>query len=876
MQSHEVTRVVQKDLDRLDEEHSFYHYSRINWHRHAIGLESNIGFGVSNEQRHQLLLQMLLVFAKEHPQPGYQQGMHEICSLLLLVLEMDLFEAETNPQNDNNNNNNNNNDEANQNDYEGFWDDDYLLHDTYTLFEAVMEGMVQAYGGISSSSSTTTSKTPIEEMGQAIVNSLRHVECNDMDNNQQLLYYKIKFGAHGMLRPEIYCTRWIRLLFSREVAGGWRTVLRLWDVFFDCTTLSLSTAERNREPDGSSSSSSLLPPRRFTLLRVLEVTAACRIWLQRDLFEKSPTPQDAFVEMNCGPPLADMALLISTLLRSLRRIQTATGVFPTTTTTLVQKPNSPASSPLVRKTKHFTSNLMDGLLFRKPSPQSVTPILQTAFTSDFTSNHAATSATRGTNPNRKFVDLSAPTSHTGNTTTTTSMMLSSLLFASSKSTDNNNNNNIDGLPHKKPTLHRTISVPRSIGSVPVVATASQDPRNKDASDPGLLWPQHAGAVATNHVDGNHHQHRQVRRRSTLDHNAKLFFGSSNNSNDCRTASKGEDHNGGVCKLQGDDLGEDQATVPTEEELSHGSCTNDADGSAAVMSNDGDHDDDDDDDENNNNHNVDMTLMDNVNAADDTDFQRRCHASDSCLDVEFVDRSAFRRGVANRRTSRSYLDDESTTDGCDGEDDDNHLDLLARDNNNSHQQTVAATAPSLILPATAGGRQGVLHRQSSFTSMILQSLLGYGNQEYRRQQSKNNNNNNTFVESQEELESPPETPESVSWMEHHPDLVTSSDSNQFPLDVPQDGMTPTNPSSQVGNVSTDDASDDDDDDSVDTPPRKERLNKRVGKPVRSRSHSPTRVAVMKSLLVSPCAEPEDGLFDSILTFAESNSTDFGVC
>ncbi len=46
--------------------------------------------GVSTHKWAEQLSHMLFVYAREHPELGYQQGMHEILSYVLLALEMDV------------------------------------------------------------------------------------------------------------------------------------------------------------------------------------------------------------------------------------------------------------------------------------------------------------------------------------------------------------------------------------------------------------------------------------------------------------------------------------------------------------------------------------------------------------------------------------------------------------------------------------------------------------------------------------------------------------------------------------------------------------------------------------------------------------------
>jgi hypothetical protein len=82
--------------------------------------------------------------------------------------------------------------------------------------------------------------------------------------------------------PPIYCTRWVRLMFSREVVG-YENVLKLWDVLFSYSNL----------------------------MHALEITSASRILLLRDAL-LVPDSNTLDLLMNV-PPLEDINPLTQTL-----------------------------------------------------------------------------------------------------------------------------------------------------------------------------------------------------------------------------------------------------------------------------------------------------------------------------------------------------------------------------------------------------------------------------------------------------------------------------------------------------------------------------------------------------------------------------------
>jgi hypothetical protein len=111
----------------------------------------------------------------------------------------------------------------------------HIVLDTYSLFTALMDNMAMCYNG------------SLEAMGQSIRGKLCYISAH-----AHALYLRLQD-----LPLELYCARWMRLLFAREVKGGFRCVLQMWDVFLD------------------------LMHQSWTLMEVLEVMAASIIWRER-------------------------------------------------------------------------------------------------------------------------------------------------------------------------------------------------------------------------------------------------------------------------------------------------------------------------------------------------------------------------------------------------------------------------------------------------------------------------------------------------------------------------------------------------------------------------------------------------------------------
>ncbi|EED87430.1 small GTPase, partial [Thalassiosira pseudonana CCMP1335] len=202
------------------------------------------------------LSQILFVYAREHPEIGYRQGMHEILSYVLLVLEMDLLQQATE-------------DEKKRLMTESLSpmgmsrfgsEGKHLLHDAFNIFECIMMALAPAYDAIPVGDETTATlmeaakiergESPMEQMTSSIVSKIRYV-ARDEALFSHVLYMPVP--------PQLYFAKWVRLMFGREMAGGMKDVMRLWDAFFDLawaasaldnqTEVSTSMALMNPDPN---------------------------------------------------------------------------------------------------------------------------------------------------------------------------------------------------------------------------------------------------------------------------------------------------------------------------------------------------------------------------------------------------------------------------------------------------------------------------------------------------------------------------------------------------------------------------------------------------------------------------------------------------
>jgi len=229
--SKEIMDIIDKDLDRLPIAHHIYFHQRKTKQVSSDDKDWNIGNPASlqsRSERSKLLSEILFVYAKEHS-IGYRQGMHEILSFLLMVMEIDLFEVD-NIEND---------------DIRTVLNSSTIVHDAFSMFDAIMTNLCMAFEYREDSSELSHQR---ESMGDATVRIIREWHGDD---------FLADFITSLDVPPELYCTRWVRLMFSREVSSL-DNVFLLWDHFLN----ELSDA--------------------MSLMSVLETTAASMIILIRD------------------------------------------------------------------------------------------------------------------------------------------------------------------------------------------------------------------------------------------------------------------------------------------------------------------------------------------------------------------------------------------------------------------------------------------------------------------------------------------------------------------------------------------------------------------------------------------------------------------
>jgi TBC1 domain family protein 5 len=233
--SKETMDIIKKDLDRLPLNHHIY-FNQLKERQCIDDSFATNDISLNNrEERSLVLSQILFVYAREH-KIGYRQGMHEILSFVMMAIEKDLIMRDILGLIDG----------PFVQDSEHLLNKSFIVHDTYTIFDAIMSSLSLAFGH--SGDESRLSK-PVERTGDATIRIIREFYGDD-----QLADFLMNLDVP----PELYCTRWIRLMFSREVVGL-DEVFNLWDTFFN----QLGSGE-------------------MTLINILETAAASMIILIKD------------------------------------------------------------------------------------------------------------------------------------------------------------------------------------------------------------------------------------------------------------------------------------------------------------------------------------------------------------------------------------------------------------------------------------------------------------------------------------------------------------------------------------------------------------------------------------------------------------------
>jgi TBC1 domain family member 5 len=159
-----------------------------------------------------ILLDILFIYSKLHPDIGYRQGMHELLAPILWVVYCDAIEPDGLASK-----------EGEDILFVDVLDQSYIEHDAFTLFCAVMQTAKSFY-------EIGDSISPIVERSRRIHDEYLGEVDPELANHLQVIE----------ILPQIFLLRWIRLLFGREFSL--KDTLSVWDVLF-AEGLSLSLVD---------------------------------------------------------------------------------------------------------------------------------------------------------------------------------------------------------------------------------------------------------------------------------------------------------------------------------------------------------------------------------------------------------------------------------------------------------------------------------------------------------------------------------------------------------------------------------------------------------------------------------------------------------
>ncbi|ODV89033.1 hypothetical protein CANCADRAFT_3675 [Tortispora caseinolytica NRRL Y-17796] len=146
------------------------------------------------------LLRVMYIYAKQYPDVGYRQGMHEILANTYYVLHQNLRTDSDHSSTLLNT----------------LFAPLYIEHDTYSLFSAIMKHAYRWYLPPSSLSDVP----PIVSISQKIQHQYIHAIDPELDKHLNDL----------SIEPQIWAIKFIRLMFSREFSLDF--TLNLWDYIF--------------------------------------------------------------------------------------------------------------------------------------------------------------------------------------------------------------------------------------------------------------------------------------------------------------------------------------------------------------------------------------------------------------------------------------------------------------------------------------------------------------------------------------------------------------------------------------------------------------------------------------------------------------------
>lgn len=146
---------------------------------------------------------LLVIFAEDHPEIGYKQGMNELLAIVVIVFFTD-YQVHVEPD-----------EEEVDSAFQSLTDRQYLESDCYALFEAIMRILLPVYSPVQDEAeSNDTSGLDYESRPTTLIKRMEHIQHVLLQRTDP----ELAAVMHTLrVEPHMYLVRWIRLLLAREI-----------------------------------------------------------------------------------------------------------------------------------------------------------------------------------------------------------------------------------------------------------------------------------------------------------------------------------------------------------------------------------------------------------------------------------------------------------------------------------------------------------------------------------------------------------------------------------------------------------------------------------------------------------------------------------
>ena len=175
------------------------------------------------------LINVLYIYSKEFPVPGYMQGMNELCGVLIYVLYRKFKLDSGFLENDN---------KINFCYYNLYKDNFFIEDDLYVLFKSLMnKDILEFYRyNLPMYKNSSFSKLSLKEKIMLTKDEIDKSNESEIKKRFYLLFYKyltqynVEYGTLlvNLIEPDIFLLRWYLCLFSREFTID--NLLKIWDI----------------------------------------------------------------------------------------------------------------------------------------------------------------------------------------------------------------------------------------------------------------------------------------------------------------------------------------------------------------------------------------------------------------------------------------------------------------------------------------------------------------------------------------------------------------------------------------------------------------------------------------------------------------------